>query len=427
MKRIFVLPGTLDCGNWGDVAMLQVALRRLRAHWPAAEFHVLTSAPDKLRRHCPEVLPVIWRGGKRWLEVDVLPHLFTPGIPKETRRRFPLTGGKILPLTRLLYPPDGAAVRQFARAFFNSDLVVMSGCGLVNDEFQLNARRMLELLAAADRCDILTAMLGQGLGPIRDERLLPVAARVLPRLGAIFVRERGPSCDLLRQFSVAEGKIFVTGDDAVELAFDERRPVLGGQLGINLRLASYAALNESVLPALRRLLAAKAQQFHAGLAGIPILQMAANSDVQTLEHLVEQKNAGSELGSPLAVIRRISGCRVVVAGSYHAGVFALAQGIPVIGIIHSDYYRDKFQGLAAEFGDGCVVLGADDPEFSKKLGAAIDEMWARAGDLKPKLLAAAERQIHAGRAAYTRLPELVGSRPAPGESPFLNQFPLHKT
>ncbi len=404
--RIFILPGTLDCGNWGDMAMLQIALRRLRALWPATEFQVLSNEPEALRRHCPGVIPVSWRGCKRWLEVAALPRLLAPGVTAETRRQFPLSLPKIFPATRLFYPPDGAAVREFARAFFNSDLVVMSGCGLINDEFQLNARRMLQLLAAANRCGIATAMLGQGLGPIRDARLLPVAAKVLPSVGAIFLRERGPSCELLRQFSVASEKFSVTGDDAVELAFAERATGLGDRLGVNLRLASYAALDKKILPALQSTLANKAREYQTKFSGIPILQTGNQSDVQTLAALVGSENAGGELASSLDVIRRIGGCRVVVAGSYHAGVFALAQGIPVIGLVRSGYYREKFQGLAAEFGAGCVVLGVDEPDFSNQLAAAIDELWARAGELKPQLLAAAERQIQAGQTAYATLPKL---------------------
>ena len=35
---------------------------------------------------------------------------------------------------------------------------------------------------------------------------------------------------------------------------------------------------------------------------------------------------------------------VEVTGSYHAGVFALAQGIPVVGLLQSAYYEQKFIG-----------------------------------------------------------------------------------
>jgi colanic acid/amylovoran biosynthesis protein len=278
---------------------------------------------------------------------------------------------------------------------------------MIADVFRLNAIRMLDTLEAAIRCDIPTAMLGQGFGPIRDEKLLHRAAQVLPQVHVIFIRERPASLPLLQKLGVPDENIFVTGDDAIEPAFHEKPAAPGNYLGVNLRLADYAALDAGILEPVRAVLAEKARQLGTTLAGIPILIGDGSSDVNTLHQLLGNADAGGDLDTPLKVIRRISNCRVVVTGSYHAAVFALAQGIPVAGIVQSDYYRDKFCGLADQFGDGCIVLPADDAEFSKKLGAAIDELWTRAGELKPKLLAAAECQIAAAQAAYAWLPGLL--------------------
>jgi colanic acid/amylovoran biosynthesis protein len=108
------------------------------------------------------------------------------------------------------------------------------------------------------------------------------------------------------------------------------------------------------------------------------------------------------------VIRQAGECRVVVTGSYHAGVFALAQGVPVVGIARSEYYRDKFHGLAGQFGPGCTVLHADEAPFAGKLGEAIDRAWNEAETVRPQLLRAAESQVLAARAAYERLPAVIG-------------------
>jgi colanic acid/amylovoran biosynthesis protein len=110
------------------------------------------------------------------------------------------------------------------------------------------------------------------------------------------------------------------------------------------------------------------------------------------------------------VIRRTSECRLVVTGSYHAGVFALAQGIPVVALAASDYYRDKFFGLADQFGAGCRVLEMRMPGFASQLGPVIGEFWHRAPALRPGLLRAAENQIKAAQAAYQELPALVKSK-----------------
>jgi colanic acid/amylovoran biosynthesis protein len=390
--------------------MLQVAFQRLKTIWPDAAFHVLTDAPDKLRVYCPEALAVPWAGCKRWLRVGALPRCFFPNIRPEIRRQFPCAWNRLRWLAGLMHPPSARAARRFADALFNADLLVMSGCGMITDVFGSHAIRSLDTLAAASRCDIPVALLGQGLGPVQGRELFQRAAQTLPRAAAIFIRERHASLDLLKQFRVPEGKFFITGDDAVELAFNERHPKPGGHLGVNLRIAGYSALDASVLEIVRAALVEKSRRHQGTLTGIPIQRAGASSDIRVLERLLGGENSGVELDTPLKVIRRISDCRVIVTGSYHAGVFALAQGIPAIAIIRSVYYHDKFHGLAAEFGAGCIVLQADDAEFSKKLGAAIDKLWEQAGALRPELLSAAESQIKAAQAAYARLPELIGRR-----------------
>ncbi|MEI7533369.1 MAG: polysaccharide pyruvyl transferase family protein [Verrucomicrobiae bacterium] len=410
--KIFILPGTLHCNNLGDLAMLQVALQRLKKIWPNAAFFVLTGAEAKLKIYCPEAVPVPVHGLKCWLKAGALPKYLFPGIKAKVRRKFPFGRHKLLPLARLFNPRAGLAANRFARAFFKADLVVLSGCGLITDAFKQDALLMLDGLAAAKFAGIPAVMLGQGLGPIQDPGLLDRVKQVLPSVDMIFLREQIASLELLQTIYVPDKKILGTGDDAVDLAYSERRPHLGKLIGINLRLATYASLNEAALPIIREVLQAKARHFQTDLIGLPILLGSKKSDVQALESLVEAHNAGVNLASPIDVIRQVSHCRIVVTGSYHAAVFALAQGIPVIGIAQSKYYQNKFRGLANEYGSGCAMLQPDDANFSKKLAAAIDQLWGQAEELKPKLLLAAERQIQNGRSAYARLPELMSTQHA---------------
>jgi colanic acid/amylovoran biosynthesis protein len=113
------------------------------------------------------------------------------------------------------------------------------------------------------------------------------------------------------------------------------------------------------------------------------------------------------------VIANIRRCRVVVTGSYHAAVFALSNGIPVVCVVGSHYYGTKFYGLVSQFGEagkaGCrvVVPNAEDPEGSRaELIAAIREQWDRAEALAAPLRAAAAQQIAAHHGAYARLRHL---------------------
>ena len=98
-----------------------------------------------------------------------------------------------------------------------------------------------------------------------------------------------------------------------------------------------------------------------------------------------------------------------MTGSYHAAVFALAQGIPAICVFNTEYYGNKFGGLADEFGDGCVVVDKRRPDFVAALVAAIEGAWERADEVRPSLLRAAVAQIAAGNEAYARLASIMGS------------------
>jgi colanic acid/amylovoran biosynthesis protein len=136
-------------------------------------------------------------------------------------------------------------------------------------------------------------------------------------------------------------------------------------------------------------------------------------DVETLRELLG--GAGDEaaaLETPRQVIERIGGCRVMVTGSYHGAVFALAQGIPVVALARSRYYVDKMTGLAHQFGLGCEIVGLDGSGAPARLVAAIDRAWADADRVRAPLLERAAEQIRSGRAAYQRLRDMLGASPA---------------
>src|SRR6516165_6500578 len=104
--RILVESGSLHCLNLGDVAMMQVAVARLKQLWPAAEIVVFTRAADLLRQACPSAVPldpagrdawfttatVLRRAGRRysaaWLgELDARWHQWLPAATTAIRLR----------------------------------------------------------------------------------------------------------------------------------------------------------------------------------------------------------------------------------------------------------------------------------------------------------------------------------------------------
>jgi colanic acid/amylovoran biosynthesis protein len=213
-----------------------------------------------------------------------------------------------------------------------------------------------------------------------------------------------------------------TGDDAIELAYAQRPAAPGDGLGVNLRMSAYAAVDEQLVARLRPILQAAAQAVAAPLIPVPISTVPGEADTATIDQLLlgyplKPVEAHEELETPLALIRRIQRCRVVVSGSYHAAVFALSMGIPAVGLARSAYYEDKFLGLADQFGPGCQVVLLDDPNLDARLPSAITAAWRSAAGTRPQLLAAAAQQVALSHIAYQRIVELIEARTKQKQKP----------
>jgi len=260
-------------------------------------------------------------------------------------------------------------------------------------------------------------MLGQGIGPLSHPVLLSRAREVFPRVGVIGVREGLSTLPFLASIGVVRKQIRVTGDDAIEPAFAVRPERLGAFLGVNVRVSSYSNVGVGALEDVRRALRNAAEAVGAAFRPVPISTAAGDSDVQSLRELLPDafaSDAPENVDTPLALMHRVGECRVVVTGSYHAGVFALAQGIPVVGLTRSSYYTDKFRGLEDQFGGGCRVVSLDQPAIVEVLSASVQDLWREADERRPALLSAAARQIQESQAAYASLRSLVDVRPPAG-------------
>jgi colanic acid/amylovoran biosynthesis protein len=107
------------------------------------------------------------------------------------------------------------------------------------------------------------------------------------------------------------------------------------------------------------------------------------------------------------VIKQVALCRVVVTGAYHAAVFALAQGIPVVGLAKSTYFVNKLLGLEDQFGEGCQTVFLNEPDLPRRLYNAIEIAWISADRNRGKLQTAAIRQIELSRRSYERIQDLA--------------------
>jgi colanic acid/amylovoran biosynthesis protein len=267
-------------------------------------------------------------------------------------------------------------------------------------------------MAAAFRRGKGVVMFGQGIGPLSDPIVLSWAKHVLPRVHRIGLRGTKGDKELLEAVGVDPSKMVTTGDDALELAnlvplADQRESI-----GINLRVAFYSGVQSKVIENVGLALQSFAKRYHATLVPVPIAFHECANDRESIRKLLAgigvESDGGSTLDTPTQIMEQTARCRVVVTGAYHAAVFALGQGVPVVCLSNSSYYEAKFKGLEQLFGAGCTTITLSDPNLTEKLRDAIEEAWISADEFRLPLLDSAAQQIDKARKLYQSVKELFG-------------------
>ena len=305
-----------------------------------------------------------------------------------------------------------AELERYHSLITRADLVIVTGMGGVTDAFPEFATALLDTLALAIHEKRYTAMVGQGFGPLQEPRLRALARTVLPRVDLIAVREQRASVPLLLSLGVARERIVVTGDDTLETAYRIRTDRLGEGIGVNLRIADYSGIGASVVPEVQTALRHVAQRSGAAFVPVPISRVPGEADLDSIRLLIGDVDVPAmETNDEIeAAMRTVHGCRVVVTGSYHSAVFALANGVPAVGLAGSPYYADKFKGLSDLFGDGCQTLMIDEPDLAGRLERTMTQQMARADELRPSILKEVAREIACGLAAFSRLADEAEAR-----------------
>lgn len=402
--------------------MLQTAITRLSTLFPGASIQVFTDDPEGLATYAPAAIPFSASGRSAWLaEGFLFERLYKPidhgrvaaylkAFERKFRCRWPSLA-KYLIHKRRGIPSEHLNV--YLEAVSNADLFVVPGMGGITDAFLRNALRILDSLDLAIQQGIPTAMFGQGIGPIETPALIARSREVLSKVNLISLREGRAGLPLLKSLGVPYERIRVGGDDAIEFAFQSRKEQLGKGLGVNLRAAKYSQVEQTLIDCVRPILQDFARTHQAPLVPIPISWVSGEEDSITNQQLIagfeDVWDRDGETDQQLMVIHQIQRCRVVVTGSYHGAVFALAQGIPAVGLAKSRYYLDKFLGLAEQFEVGCQVISLADIQIPAKLQDTIDSLWKSAEEIRPELLEAAASQVELSRAAYRQVQELFFS------------------
>jgi polysaccharide pyruvyl transferase WcaK-like protein len=417
--RILIDNGDYELKNVGDIAMLQVAVNRIQNLFDSPDIYIFTSDPEKLGKYCPNTHPVTSEitneGRYAWCaEWNVLGglHKLVPAkfhwrirrIEQWLRLRFPCFTKEWISF-RLRHRSNS---RQSLNAFFDlvnsSDIVVASGGGYITDAFDRHATVVLNTLGLAQSLDKPTYLYGQGLGPVKSPWLLYLCRNVLTRANLIALREGNAGPRLLESIGCDE-QYCVTGDDAIELASSATPKSLGDALGINLRISTYSNFKSDFVSMVQDVIKAKQAQYGARLIPLPISCHDEDSDVKSISLLLKGLDDVDVQcpKTPESIIHQATQCRVVITGSYHAGLFSLSQGVSVIGLAGSQYYVDKFSGLADQFGTGCYVLEYNQERFAGELSDTIDRAWAEAESNREILIRRVAEQVELGYQAFSKM------------------------
>lgn len=422
--KILIESGTYDMLNLGDVAMLQVGLKRLRAMWPQAELRLITLTPELLPQYCPEAIPVgptFFAGRKQWLEQFNLLGPFRRLAPIisskspillecELRTRFPNWAYHRITHRMRKRGADTTSIDYFFQQVSEADAMVVTGGGFMTDAFLDYNTWLAETAAVVAGLGKPLAFFGQGLGPLENPHLRKRSAEAYSNAAIIGIREPNTTRGFLNDAGVDEANTQLTGDDAIELAYNERKSTLGNAIGLNLRTTDYSSIGSEHTQRLRRVVNQFALEIGADLVPL-IISRYEGTDIDTMSELFPERptvrDEALAQDMPIKVIEQVARCRIVVTGSYHAGVFALSQGIPMIGLARSQYYRGKFTGLSDQFGAGAEVVLFDDPAFEDTMLMTLRRVWRDAEETRGPLLEAARRQLEMSTAAYERFRSVV--------------------
>jgi colanic acid/amylovoran biosynthesis protein len=328
-------------------------------------------------------------------------------LGRVVRRNWPRAARRLIAAKCLLKREPIAELDSFFTAMTSADLLVVSGAGAITDAFAPLALTILDLVDFAVARGTPTAMFGQGIGPIDDKALYGRAADVLPKVAVIGTRERLHGLPLLRLLGVPNDRIFDTGDDAVELAVEQASRDHRSAVGVSIRIARYSGVDDKTLADIGAALEDIKRRYETKFVGLPVSRYWKERDAEAIAALLPGEAEVSESIDAVDIIERIAGCRAVIAGSYHAAVFALSQGVPVLALAASDYYMWKFEGLADEFGRGCTIVQIDAADLRTRLAIAFERTWDCDEDVREQLRNVAAGQVARSRSAYQAIFDAV--------------------
>lgn len=399
--RVFLIGdvGGESTFHLGDEAMLQANLERLRAACPEAELTVASHDPAwTARRYAvravprPNLAPVLGAGEPNG---EVLERLISEALD-------PPAGDGDAP--HLPIPAETA------RALAEADALLISGGGNLNASWPEQLYERVLLLGMAQRLDVTAVVTGQTLGPHLQPSQREALRRALFRLPFVGVRETY-SRVVGHLLGVAAEHLVYHLDDAF---FAPRLGSPGGTSGLG-REQRWIAVTVTRLPGplepLAQQLGSIARETGCRLVFVPHAK-ASDGDEEVAGALVGLLSGGVEaevltVPSPEVGRRITEGAAMVLSMRYHPLVFAVAGGVPALGLYVDDYTRVKLRGALGHGGVDSWVMPIQMALAGGLAEAGLD-LWRQREAIRRHLAAQTARWQTMERRYRNRLVRALG-------------------
>lgn len=256
---------------------------------------------------------------------------------------------------------------DFVRSVLAADAIYLVGGGYLTDQGVRECRALLTTALFAAWLGKPIALSGQGLGPFHRPITHWLLRQVLGRARLIGLRDAGQGLRLLAELGIPTQQAETVCDDALTLPPAPASPAEARSLAVHWRVSPYQAETQRVQAILEALLDRFAAdgwqivlfQFHERPAyEAAIYQHWLNTRDWPRARLVQHAD-------PRVLRAELARCQAGIGMAYHFCVFALAAGVPVLGLWHKRYYRDKLHGLFAAFGQASWAV--DDRQIEADL------------------------------------------------------------
>lgn len=244
-----------------------------------------------------------------------------------------------------------------------SDGLVIAGGGNLNATWPEHVYARVLLLEAAGSWGIPAVVTGQTLGPALTRRQSDLLGPALASARSVGVRESASATRAI-ELGVAPERVDLSPDDAMVMALDPGlRSVAPGQPGdgsiagrdIVISIGPAADEHPERLAGIAQEVAALQRQSSLHLLAVPHVtstQGGVAVDEQIALALSGMLPSDVALDTAVVastqdVVEATKSAALVIATRYHAVVFALASGVPVVALYDDEYTRTKVDGALA--------------------------------------------------------------------------------